>query len=84
MLLARIYDCLPLICENCIQPIRLIAFIMEPPVVAKILTHFGVPTESPGVFPARASPQVEMGFDQVNEGEDWPDMDQTAETPDAT
>jgi len=44
MLLARIYECLPLTCEKCGQPMRLIAFIMEPPVVQKILAHIGEPT----------------------------------------
>ncbi len=39
MLLARIYECLPLTCEKCGQPMRLIAFIMEPVVVEKILSH---------------------------------------------
>ena len=37
MLLARIYECLPLACPKCGQPMRLIAFIMEPPVVEEIL-----------------------------------------------
>ena len=83
MLLARIYECLPLTCEKCGQPMRLIAFILEPPVIEKILTHVGEPTEPPAVLPARAPPQVEMDFDQVaqfDQGNDWPDMDQTAET----
>ena len=82
MLLARIYECLPLTCEKCGQPMRLIAFIMEPPVIEKILTHVGEPTEPPTVLPARAPPQVEMDFDQVpqfDQGNDWPDMDQSAE-----
>ncbi len=63
---------------------RLIAFIMEPPVVAKILTHIGEPTEPPVVLPARAPPQVEMDFDQVARANEWPDMDQTVETKDET
>ena len=84
MLLARIYECLPLTCEKCGQPMGLIAFIMEPPVVEKILTHIGEPTEPPAVLPARAPPQVEMDFDQVYEGDDWPDMDQTIKTADET
>ena len=45
-LLARIYECLPLTCEKCGQPMRLIAFIMEPPVVEKILTHISHKLES--------------------------------------
>ena len=82
MLLARIYECLPLTCPKCGQPMRLIAFIMEPPVVEKILKHIGEPSEPPAVLPARAPPQVEMDFDQVaqfDQGNDWPDMDQSAE-----
>ena len=43
MLLARIYECLPLTCEKCGQPMRLIAFIIEPVVVEKILSHIGQP-----------------------------------------
>ncbi len=39
MLLARIYECLPLTCEKCGQPMRLIAFILEAEVVEKILSH---------------------------------------------
>jgi hypothetical protein len=31
-----IYECLPLTCPKCGQPMRLIAFIMEPVVVEKI------------------------------------------------
>jgi hypothetical protein len=84
MLLARIYECLPLTCEKCGQPMRLIAFIMEPPVVEKILAHIGEPTEPPTVLPARAPPQVEMDFDQAAQAHDWPDMDQTAGTADET
>jgi hypothetical protein len=82
MLLARIYECLPLTCQKCGQPMRLIAFIMEPVVVEKILSHIGEPTEPPAVSPARAPPQVEMDFDQVaqfDQGDGWPDMDQSAE-----
>ena len=74
---------------------RLIAFIMEPVVVEKILSHIGEPTEPPAILPARAPPQVEIGyrrrrdceaiqFDQVAQITDWPDMDQTAGAGDET
>ena len=63
---------------------RLIAFILEPPVVEKILLHIGEPTEPPAVFPARSPPQMEMGFDQAVEANEWPDMDQTAGAVDET
>ena len=63
---------------------RLIAFILEPPVVEKILAHMGEPTEPPAILPARAPPQVEMDFSQVDPGNEWPDMDQTAGAGDVT
>ena len=84
MLLARIYECLPLTCPKCGQSMRLIAFIMEPPVVEKILIHIGEPTEPPAVLPARAPPQMDLDFDQVSQEHDWPDMDQTAGSEDQT
>ena len=84
MLLARIYENLPLACPKCGQPMRLIAFIMEPPVVEKILSHIGEPTEPPAVLPARAPPQMDLDFDQVAQVQEWPDMDQTAESVDET
>ena len=64
LLLARIYECLPLRCPRCSQPMRIIAFIVEPAVIERILTHVGEPTEPPAVLPARAPPQLELGFDQ--------------------
>ena len=73
-----------MLAEKCGQPMRLIAFIMEPPVVEKILLHIGEPTEPPAVLPARAPPQVEMDFNQVAQEYDWPDMDQTAGAEDET
>ena len=89
LLLARIYECLPLRCPRCSQPMRLIAFIIEPPVIERILTHIGQPTTPPPVLPARSPPQGEMGFgggggpgadpfDQDPAPDAWPGMDQTA------
>lgn len=89
LLLARIYECFSLMWPNCGQSMRIIAFIIEPPVIERILTHVGEPTEPPEVLPARAPPQLELGFDQDPEsldpsGDTWPDMDQTAGAPDET
>ncbi|MCP3870604.1 MAG: hypothetical protein GY703_21435 [Gammaproteobacteria bacterium] len=66
---------------------RLIAFILEAEVVEKILSHIGEPTEPPVVLPARAPPQMAMDFDQVaqvDQGNEWPDMDQSADATDET
>jgi len=80
LLLARIFECLPLSCPRCREPMQIIAFILERPVIERILTHIGEPTQAPLVWPARGPPKAEMEFDQVASGEDWPEMDQTAGT----
>jgi len=78
LLLVRIYECLPLLCPKCSQPMRLIAFILDPPVIERILEHIGEPTEPPAVLPARAPPQAELDFTQVTGPDEWPEMDQSA------
>ena len=55
-------------CPHCGGQRVLIAFITDAPVVHRILSHIGLPTEQPAVAPARAPPQFDMGFD-----EDWAD-----------
>jgi hypothetical protein len=80
LLLARIYECLPLLCPRCGEPMRIIAFILDPPIITRILTHIGEPTAPPAVLPARAPPQAELGFavvDQTAGDGDWPEIAQT-------
>ena len=50
LLLARIFEYLPLVCTRCGAPMCVIAFILDPPVVERILGHIGEPTEAPAVF----------------------------------
>ena len=57
---------------------RIIAFILEPPAIERILTHVGEPVEPPAILPARSPPQEEIQFDQATGTDEWPDMDQTA------
>jgi hypothetical protein len=78
LLLVRIYECMPLLCPRCDKPMRIIAFIQDPPTIEKILTHIGEATQAPEVLPARGPPQGEMAFTQDADADDWPDMDQTA------
>ena len=41
----------------------MLAFILKPSAIERILSHLGLPTELPKVYPARASPeQEEFGF----------------------
>ena len=48
MLLARLYEVLPLACPQCGGTMRIIAFIDDPTDVKKILTHLGEQTAAPG------------------------------------
>ena len=55
-LLARIAEAFPLVCPACGGDIRLIAFIVDPGPIRKILTHVGELVEPPPVSPARGPP----------------------------
>ena len=57
---------------------KIIAFILEPPVIERILTHIDEPVEPPRILPARGPPQAELDFDQDTATDPWPEMDQTA------
>ena len=73
---------------------RIIAFVLDPPVIERILRHIGEPTEPPAILPARSPPQGEWSpaelttvgfadddaFDQGGGGDDWPEMDQSQGT----
>lgn len=53
LLLARIYEALPLVCLQCGGEMKIIAFITEAVVIRKILGHLGEPTSPPRLLPAR-------------------------------
>jgi hypothetical protein len=55
-LLARIAEAFPLACPACGGDNRLIAFIIDPGPIRKILAHVGEPVEPPPVSPARGPP----------------------------
>ena len=56
MLLARIYEVLPLVCPLCGGEMKIIAFINEPRVIREILGHLDEPTSPPSLKPARGPP----------------------------
>ena len=56
LLLARIYEILPLRCMLCGGQMRIIAFVTDAPALSSILTHLGEPTSPPEVAPARGPP----------------------------
>ena len=63
VLLARIYEALPLICPHCGAEMRLIAAITDKPSIERILSHIGEPRRPPRVTPARGPPECEWDFD---------------------
>jgi hypothetical protein len=79
LLLVRIYECLPLRCPKCGEPMRIIAFVLDRPQFERILAHIGEPSQPPAGLPARSPPQREFG--QSPATADWPEMDQTAGRP---
>lgn len=60
LLLARIYEVLPLLCPNCGGEMRIIAFITEAVAFREILGHLGEPIAPPRLLPARGPPLWEM------------------------
>jgi hypothetical protein len=56
LLLARLYEILPLQCPLCGAQMRIIAFITQAPAVNTILRHLGEPTTPPEVARARGPP----------------------------
>jgi hypothetical protein len=57
LLPTRIYECLLLSYPKCGKPMRIIEFVLERPVIGRILAHIGEPTRPPAVRPARPLPQ---------------------------
>jgi hypothetical protein len=64
MLLARIYDCLPLLCKRCGQAMKILAFVTEASQVRRILEHVGEPAMPLPLAPSRAPPQMDFSYDQ--------------------
>ena len=70
MLLARIYETLPLVCPLCQSPMRIIAFITEGSSVRKILEHLGETSLLPCIAPARGPPLWELAQAHRHAGND--------------
>lgn len=90
VLLARIYQVLPLLCPACGGEMRILAFLTDPPVVGAILLHLDLPRRPPPLSPARAPPQIDFltdpsdqspGFDPA-EPEPVPEFEFDQSVPD--
>jgi hypothetical protein len=51
-----------LLCSVCRSRRRLVAMITERSTIVRILAHLGLETDPPAIQPARAPPQLELGF----------------------
>jgi hypothetical protein len=56
MLLARIYEVLPLICPCCGGELRILAFVTDSSSISTLLTHLGLPAQPPPIAHAPAPP----------------------------
>ena len=80
VLIARIYEVIPLLCPLCGGQMRLIAFITHSADIRQILEHIGADSEPPQIAPARGPPLWDDCDAQVGEnagGE--PDWDMAAQ-----
>jgi hypothetical protein len=67
LLLARIYDVLPLVCPRCGQAMKILAFVTESASVRRILEHAGEAVRPPPLAPSRAPPQGELAWGQADD-----------------
>ena len=65
-LLKRVFD---IVCGCCGSKMHHISHIEDPQTIERILGHLGLPTEPPRKAPARAPPQCELDFGDVDEPE---------------
>jgi hypothetical protein len=87
LLLARIYEVLPLLCPACGGERRVLAFLTDPPTVRAVLVHLGLPDRPPPLSPARGPPQAEIDLGQTPDfdpaqGDPGPDFDFDQPAPD--
>jgi hypothetical protein len=66
-LLQRVFRFDVLTCRRCSGRLRVLAVIMDPLVVRRILEHLDLPADPPQVAAARGPPQ--MSFDDLDLGE---------------
>jgi hypothetical protein len=80
VLIARIYEVIPLLCPLCGGQMRIIAFITHSADICRILHHIGVVSEPPYITPARGPPLWEDCDSQVDDRvQSEPDWDLAAQ-----
>jgi hypothetical protein len=67
-LLRRVWGDDVTICPRCTGPLRVIAFITDPSVTARILDHLDLVPDPLRITPARAPPDPELPWDHEHAG----------------
>ena len=68
MLLARLFESIPLVCPHCGADRHIIVFVTEAAAVERILEHIGEPSRPPPIAPARGPPAWD---DDLGQMPDW-------------
>jgi hypothetical protein len=69
MLLAYIYEVLPLVCHHCGGAMRIIAFLTDPAAVRENLVRLGEPAAPPRIAPARGLPRWDPSDAGTSDGD---------------
>ena len=69
-LLRRVFSIDVLVCPKCAGPLTVIAYLTNPPVLRKILSHLDLPTTPPPLAPARYPEQQLDLFDEHDHDHD--------------
>jgi len=70
MLIARIYEVLPLVCTHCATEMRTIALVTETASVIRMVQHIGESTKAPALSLARGPPAAAMARQRPRQGGD--------------
>jgi len=65
-LLRRVFAVDVLVCPRCLGHMTVLVALSDPPVLAKILTHLGLPSTSPSLAPAKRWGQLDL-FDELED-----------------
>ena len=66
MLIARIYEIFPLVCPQCGDELKIVAFLTDADPIQRILIYIGEPATPPRIAPARAPPDwLDADIDQT-------------------
>ena len=79
-LLRRVFAVDVLVCGRCLGPMTVLAALSDPPVLAKILTHLGLPSTSPALAPAQRWGQLDL-FDELGDSGDDESIEPWGDAP---